>query len=110
MSPSWKIGGCILNADTLPWQNKSLYCITNRAEIFIWNTNFHCPYTNGFFYILIIKWKNLLLASKFPAGMHASKVMKHITNVQDKNCVQVTSKSVPASKQFLIAVLKFQSV
>jgi len=36
----------------------------------------------------------------------ASKVLKRIKNVQDKNCVQVTSKSVPASEQFLNAVLK----
>jgi len=37
--------------------------------------------------------------------MHASKVLKLIKNVQDKNYVQVTSKSTPASEQFLNAVL-----
>ena len=51
MSPFWKIGGCILNADILPWQNKSFHCITISAEVFIWNTHFHCPYTKGFLYL-----------------------------------------------------------
>jgi len=54
MSPSWKIGGCILNADILPWQKRSIYCITISAQVFIWKTHFHCPHTKGFF----ISWSS----------------------------------------------------
>jgi hypothetical protein len=90
MSPSWKTGSCILNADNLPWQHK-LICILPSVLRYSFGIHISTVHTQRFFcYILVIKRKILLLTSKLPTGMHASKVLKHIKNVQDKHCVQVT--------------------
>jgi hypothetical protein len=96
MSPSWhlaflKTGEWILNADILLWQQKYIYSVPSVLA-YLFGIHIFTTHTKRAL-ILVIELKNLLFASKLPAGMHASKILKDIKNVWDNNCDQVTHTS-----------------